>query len=81
MGAETQGICRKHGITEQTFYRWPSKPGGIYVSEARKRPPFITSIQRNNTPRFRSISRFCHKNSQSDQYYIRLVLYYNGLEC
>ena len=66
MGAETQGICRKHGITEQAFYRWPSRHGGIQVPEAKKPPPFITGIPRNNTPRFRSISGFCYQNSPSD---------------
>ena len=26
-------LCRKHGICEQTFYRWKSKYGGIDVSD------------------------------------------------
>ena len=29
-------IVRKHGISEQTFYRWKSKYGGMDVSDARK---------------------------------------------
>ncbi len=29
-------LCRKHGISEQTFYRWKSKYGGIDVSEVRR---------------------------------------------
>jgi putative transposase len=29
-------ICRKHQITEQTFYRWRNKYGGMTVSEARR---------------------------------------------
>lgn len=33
-GRENREICRKHGITEQTFYRWRSKYGGMSVSEA-----------------------------------------------
>jgi len=29
-------IIRRHGIAEQTFYRWKSKYGGMEVSEARR---------------------------------------------
>ena len=29
-------ICRKMGITEQTFYRWKKKYGGLGVSELRQ---------------------------------------------
>ena len=35
-GAKNQDLCRKHGITEQTFYRWRSKYGGMKISEAKK---------------------------------------------
>jgi putative transposase len=35
-GMKNQDICRKHGITEQTFYRWRSKYGGMQVSEAKR---------------------------------------------
>ena len=35
-GQENREICCKHGITEQTFYRWRSKYGGMSVSEARR---------------------------------------------
>jgi putative transposase len=28
-------LCRKHGVSEQTFYRWRRKYGGVSVSEAR----------------------------------------------
>jgi putative transposase len=29
-------VCRKHNVTEQTFYRWRNKYGGMEVSEARR---------------------------------------------
>jgi putative transposase len=35
-GQKVADLCRKHGITEQTFYRWRSKYGGLDVSDARK---------------------------------------------
>jgi putative transposase len=29
-------VCRKHGICDQTYYRWKAKYGGLEVSEARR---------------------------------------------
>jgi len=36
LGAKTADLCRKHGISEATFYNWKSKFGGLNVSEARR---------------------------------------------
>jgi putative transposase len=36
LGAKTADLCRKHGISEATFYNWKSKYGGMEVSEARR---------------------------------------------
>jgi len=35
-GAKTPELCRKHGISEATFYNWKSKYGGMTVSDARR---------------------------------------------
>ena len=35
-GGTTDEVCRRHGIIQQTFYRWKAKYGGLGVSEARK---------------------------------------------
>jgi putative transposase len=35
-GVKTGDLCRKHGISEATFYNWKSKYGGLDVSEARR---------------------------------------------
>ncbi len=35
-GVKTVEICRQHGISEQTFYRWKAKYGGLELSEAKK---------------------------------------------
>ena len=35
-GKNNQEICRKHGITETTFYKWRSKYGGMQVSDAKR---------------------------------------------
>jgi putative transposase len=35
-GAKTADVCRKHGISSATFYKWKAKYGGLEVSEARR---------------------------------------------
>jgi putative transposase len=36
LGAKTADLCRKHGISEATFYNWKSKFGGMDVSEVKR---------------------------------------------
>jgi putative transposase len=35
-GGKTADVCRKHGVTATTFYRWKAKYGGMDVSEAKR---------------------------------------------
>lgn len=35
-GAKTADVCRRHGISSATFYKWKAKYGGLDVSEARR---------------------------------------------
>ncbi len=35
-GAATAALCRQHGISEQTFYRWKQKYGGLGRGEATR---------------------------------------------
>lgn len=44
-GAATADVCRKHGISSATFYKWKSKYGGMEVSEARR----LRALEAENT--------------------------------
>ena len=35
-GQSTAAVCRKHGISGATFYKWKAKFGGMDVSDARR---------------------------------------------
>ena len=35
-GATTAEVCRKHGISSATFYKWKARYGGLEVSDAKR---------------------------------------------
>ena len=35
-GMKVGAVCRKHGISDATYYKWKAKYGGLEVSEARR---------------------------------------------
>jgi putative transposase len=35
-GAKVSELCRKHGMSDATLYKWKSKYGGLQVSELRR---------------------------------------------
>jgi putative transposase len=35
-GLATAEVCRKHGISEGTFYKWKAKFGGLEISDAKR---------------------------------------------
>jgi len=37
-------ICRKHNCSEQSFYRWKAKFGGLEISEAKR----LRELEREN---------------------------------
>jgi len=41
-GVKTADLCREHGTSEQTFYKWKAKFGGMEVSEARRQERVAT---------------------------------------
>jgi putative transposase len=44
-GGKTAEVCRKHGISGATFYKWKAKYGGLDVSDARR----LKSLEAENT--------------------------------
>ncbi len=43
-GMKTADVCRKHGISEATFYKYKAKFGGMDVSDARR----LKSLEEEN---------------------------------
>jgi len=41
----TADVCRRHGISQPTFYKWKAKFGGMEVPDARK----LKSLEAENT--------------------------------
>ncbi|MFX8833010.1 transposase, partial [Acinetobacter baumannii] len=35
-GASTADVCRRHGVSAATFYKWKAKFGGMDVSDAKR---------------------------------------------
>ena len=35
-GSKTADVCRKHGVSSATFYKWKAAYSGMDVSQARK---------------------------------------------
>ena len=35
-GAKVTDICRKHGVSDATLYKWKAKDGGMEVPDAKK---------------------------------------------
>ncbi len=44
-GQSTADVCRRHGISPATFYKWKAKYGGLDVSEARR----LRALEDENT--------------------------------
>lgn len=43
-GLAVADVCRKHNCSEQSFYRWKAKFGGMTVSEAKR----LKELEREN---------------------------------
>ena len=43
-GEAVKDVCRQHGFSEGTYYRWKAKYGGMGISEARR----LKELEREN---------------------------------
>jgi len=44
-GMATVDVCRRHGVSTATFYKWKAKYGGLEVSDARR----LRQLEEENT--------------------------------
>lgn len=49
-GMSTADVCRRHGVSSATCYKWKAKYGGLEVSEARR----LRSLEEEN-PRLKRL--------------------------
>jgi len=68
LGAPVEEVCRKIGVSEQTFYRWKLKFGGMLPSDMRR----LRQLEEENTKfkklvadlvLIRSCCRMCYQKS------------------
>ena len=45
MGARSADLCRKHGVSDASIYKWKAKFGGMEVSEAKR----LRTLEDENT--------------------------------
>jgi len=45
-GMATAEVCRRHGVSSATFYKWKAKYGGLDVSDARR----LKTLETANAP-------------------------------
>ena len=51
-GVATAEVCRRHGVSSATFYKWKAKFGGMDVSEARR----LKALEDENTKLKRTLA-------------------------
>ncbi|XVO20379.1 MAG: transposase [Sphingorhabdus sp.] len=49
-GTTVEEVCRKAGISIQTYYRWRSKYGGLMPSEMKRLERFSSRLNRKGIP-------------------------------
>jgi putative transposase len=60
-GRKVADLCRTHGITEQTYYRWKAKYGGMELSEMQR----LRQLGDVGADPSRSQSRRTHDNASA----------------
>jgi putative transposase len=57
-GMKIDDLCRKHGVSQGTFFRWKSKYGGMDVSDLRK----MKDLEAENSRLKRIVANFALEN-------------------
>ena len=57
-GIKIDDLCRKHGVSQGTFFRWKSKYGGMDVSDLRK----MKDLEAENSRLKRIVANFALEN-------------------
>ena len=58
-GVQIREVCRRHNITEQTFFRWRRRFGGLDVPDARK----LKSLEAENAKLKRMYAELALENA------------------
>lgn len=60
-GMATVEVCRRHGVSSATFYKWKAKFGGLDVSDARR----LKTLEQENArlKRLLAATRPCSRTS------------------
>lgn len=59
VGFKVEDICRKHGISNATYYNWKSKHGGMEASDIKK----MRELQDENDQLKKMFADLCLENS------------------
>ena len=57
-GIKIDDLCRKHGVSTGTFFRWKSKYGGMDISDVRK----MKDLEAENSRLKRIVANFALEN-------------------
>jgi putative transposase len=58
VGAKVNDICRRHGISDATYYNWKSKFGGLQASDLKR----LKEIERELSQYKRMYAELAHEN-------------------
>jgi putative transposase len=58
VGAKVKDICRRHGISDATYYNWKSKFGGLQASDLKR----LKEIERELSQYKRMYAELAHEN-------------------
>lgn len=60
-GMKVSDLCRKHGISDATFYNWKSKYGGMKVDELKR----LKELEQENTRLKRIVANKAWRSTSS----------------